>query len=619
MSNNSVPTGYTPKDEIKQRVSIFDLVSETVTLKKSGKNYKGFCPFHKNTNSEALAIFPETQTWSCFGSCGENGDIFSWIMKRDSLDFPAALQKLAQQANLSPIGHSTPVATKKTAELAYDYNRSPDVIYPYRDETGREVAQICRQDFANDKAIRARYHNGKNWVWERPDNMPLYHLPELMQADHDLWVHLAEGEKNTDSLIRNGFISTTNAFGAGSWDNRNNIHFTGRKIAIYQDNDTAGQNRVNSLALALYDVAQEVKIVTPESIRISNIPKGDITNAFELGITPTELETIIEGLPPYHPPDHILHRAKLWDVDDLMSTVFPARKWRIADLLPDGLILLAGKQKVGKSWFVLQLLLALSQGRPFLGYQVEATKCLYLGLEDGTNRLQDRLLRLNYQPGKRGSLLIKFEWPNLVGENGLDELEQSIIDHQLGAIVIDTFTRACLGVDQLKIDHVAPVLSRIQTVAMEHQVSIIITDHLKKPNGAARDSLYDVYGSIAKTMLADVIWGLSRDKDDLGQFTVEGRDIPQEFDFAVKFDRPNVTWQLLGEYSKVVMGEPEKKVLQALLDLGGRSYTDEIAEHLGEKSKGYVSTALSKLLGKGRVKKPPKEGKIQPYEVIEIE
>lgn len=603
------------KDEIKRRLNIVDVIGATVTLRKTGKDYQGFCPFHNNTKTEALAVFPETQSWHCFGECKTGGDIFDFVMLRDKLDFNQAIAQLAAQAGVNSNGHQPAPKTKRTNQPQYDFGRHPDIIYSYRDETGREVAQVCRQNLpAGGKAIRPRFHNGKEWVWSKPENMPLYRLPELIKADPALWVHLTEGEKNADTLAQLGLIATTNAFGAGVWDNRYNGYFAGRKVAVYQDNDAAGQNRVAALALALYDVAQMVKIITPQSLGIVDVNKGDVTNAFELGrLTIGQLETIIDNLPAYHPPDHILWKNRLWSIDDLMQTTFPARNWLIANLLPDGLTLLAGKQKTGKSWFVLQLLLAISQGQPFLGRPTTATRCLYLGLEDGPGRFQDRVNRLDYRPGAN-NLLVKFTWPNFVSENGLDDLEQVIEENGIGLIVTDTFTRACLGADQLKIDQVAPILARLQELAMNYRISVILTDHLKKPNGV-RDSLYDVYGSIAKTMLADVIWNLSRDKDDMGQFLVEGRDIPQEFDFALKFDREKTIWQMLGEYDKVVLGEPEKKVLEALAQLGGKSHTQQLAENMGA-SKGYVNSALSKLLDKERVKQLPKEGKIQPYELI---
>lgn len=92
----------TAVDEIKSRIHIEDLVNEipSVKLRKSGKNYTGFCPFHENKRTPAFVVFPDSGTWRCFGQCNEGGDIFKFIMKREGCDFPQALKSLAAKAGV---------------------------------------------------------------------------------------------------------------------------------------------------------------------------------------------------------------------------------------------------------------------------------------------------------------------------------------------------------------------------------------------------------------------------------------------------------------------------------------------------------------------------------------
>jgi len=87
-------------DEINARIDIVDLVSETVQLRRSGKSYTGFCPFHTNTRTPAFVVFPETGTWHCFGQCNEGGDIFGFVMKREGWDFSDTLRYLAEKAGI---------------------------------------------------------------------------------------------------------------------------------------------------------------------------------------------------------------------------------------------------------------------------------------------------------------------------------------------------------------------------------------------------------------------------------------------------------------------------------------------------------------------------------------
>ncbi|MFU8770887.1 MAG: DNA primase [Anaerolineales bacterium] len=87
-------------DEIKSRIDIVELISESVQLRRTGKNYTGFCPFHSNTRTPAFVVFPETGTWRCFGQCNDGGDIFGFVMKKEGWDFSEALRRLAERAGV---------------------------------------------------------------------------------------------------------------------------------------------------------------------------------------------------------------------------------------------------------------------------------------------------------------------------------------------------------------------------------------------------------------------------------------------------------------------------------------------------------------------------------------
>lgn len=86
-------------DDIKDKIDIVDLVSSYVTLQKSGRSFKALCPFHSE-KTPSFFVFPEKGTWHCFGSCGIGGDIFSFVMKKEGLDFGAALKLLADRAGV---------------------------------------------------------------------------------------------------------------------------------------------------------------------------------------------------------------------------------------------------------------------------------------------------------------------------------------------------------------------------------------------------------------------------------------------------------------------------------------------------------------------------------------
>ena len=118
-------------DEIKNQIDIVDLISETVQLRRSGKNYTGFCPFHSNTRTPAFVVFPETGTWRCFGQCNEGGDIFGFVMKKEGWDFSEALSTLAERAGveLKPL---TPVEQEAIEEHENLRNLLEDAVTFFR-------------------------------------------------------------------------------------------------------------------------------------------------------------------------------------------------------------------------------------------------------------------------------------------------------------------------------------------------------------------------------------------------------------------------------------------------------------------------------------------------------
>jgi len=194
-------------DDIKAKIDLVELVEETVALKKSGHTYMGLCPFHKNTDTPALVIWPESQTWKCFGSCDTGGSIFDWVMRRDNLDFKAALEILARRAGME---------TRPSPEAAEQYQQQRSVadlltfaadFYYHQLWADSEASRLALETRArrgfNDETLHAirwgfsRSDDGllKAIAADRPELLPLARRYGLVRADGRDFTANADGDK----------------------------------------------------------------------------------------------------------------------------------------------------------------------------------------------------------------------------------------------------------------------------------------------------------------------------------------------------------------------------------------------------------------------------------------
>ncbi len=115
-------------DEVKQKTDIVEVISQYTTLKKAGRNLTALCPFHSEKNP-SFFVYPERQSWHCFGACNTGGDVFAFIMKKEGLEFGETLRFLADKAGVILPARTEPGVKKEEKEELYRANDAAALYY----------------------------------------------------------------------------------------------------------------------------------------------------------------------------------------------------------------------------------------------------------------------------------------------------------------------------------------------------------------------------------------------------------------------------------------------------------------------------------------------------------
>jgi DNA primase len=116
-------------NQIRERIDIVSYLSELITVKKAGRNFKANCPFH-NEKTPSFMISPERQVWHCFG-CGKGGDIYTFLMEYERIEFPEALRVLAKRAGVELSRSPGETQTTSRKEVIYKINALAAEFYHY--------------------------------------------------------------------------------------------------------------------------------------------------------------------------------------------------------------------------------------------------------------------------------------------------------------------------------------------------------------------------------------------------------------------------------------------------------------------------------------------------------
>lgn len=297
--------------------------------------------------------------------------------------------------------------------------------------------------------------------------------------------------------------------------------------------------------------------------------------------------------------------VRISTASELQKKTFPELRWIVPGRVTEGLVLLAGKPKAGKSWLALDIAVAVASGGKFLGRDCQQGDVLGLFLEDTDRRLQRRLTSmLGYSkelwPER---LAYTTEWPRL-SEGGSDLILQWIKSKKEPRLVIvDILAKVRdhgkrQGDAQYAADYEA--LTELQRIAGETGVTILVLHHQRK--ATAEDIMDTVSGTLGLNGAADTILVLA--KDAASQFWCgRGRDI-EEFSEAIQFEK--FRWQPLGQHVADITTAERGRIMQVLVKAGGSIALAEIAKALPQMKYENVKNRLSDMAKDGVVERVAK-------------
>jgi len=290
---------------------------------------------------------------------------------------------------------------------------------------------------------------------------------------------------------------------------------------------------------------------------------------------------------------------------DLVARQFAEPKWAVPQIVAEGLTLLAGKPKTGKSWAALDFAVAVAGGYDALGnVSCQQGDVLLLALEDNDRRLNQRLKAVLQGQPAPATLEIATQWRR-ADAGGLDDLHRWLTAHPRARLVVIDTLQMIRGQrsksEGVYADDYAAV-GGLKLLADKSGVGFLVVHHLRKET--AGDPLESVSGTAGITGSADTILVLKREpKDSLGLLYVRGRDVP-ETEIPMQFDENTGKWLRLIGADDFRRSKERNAIIRALIDLGEPMTPAEIADAIGKtRGKSGVRMMLSRMHKAGDVVK----------------
>lgn len=294
--------------------------------------------------------------------------------------------------------------------------------------------------------------------------------------------------------------------------------------------------------------------------------------------------------------------VQAWSARELSEMELPPIRHVVEGLLPMGMGVLVAKPKLGKSWMVLDLCLAVAQGEPFLGFPTRQHGTLYLALEDGKSRMQTRLRRLLEGRPAPANMHVMFQAQRL-GEGLLETLGEYLdANPDIHLVCIDTLSKIKPKAKPFENAYDADYdyMGRLKAFADSRGICVLLVHHTRKSKNP-EDSFDNINGSTGILGAADFTIVLDKQSrmDDEAGFLLTGRDIEQ-CERVIRFDQARCRWVMQGTAAQLAAqrrvaeyeAEPIVKTLRVLLQQGDGTWSG-YSKNLMEMGQRYAHTELA--------------------------
>jgi RecA-family ATPase len=293
----------------------------------------------------------------------------------------------------------------------------------------------------------------------------------------------------------------------------------------------------------------------------------------------------------------------IFSAKDLFTMNIPKTHWIVNELLPEGLILLCGKPKIGKSWFILNLAITVANGlKLFSNFNSNKCDVLYLAMEDSLSRLKERidLICKNNNISIPDNLHLNIN-SKTINNGGMSDLAEFLEANQNTKLVIIDTLQKFKGVtknnkNQYEADY--EVMSRLKKMSDHFKIAFVFIHHTRK--GLSEDIFDTASGTTGLTGAVDqtIILQKERNKKDL-IMSITGRDVGEQ-EIAIRFD--NYKWLYLGKADEYKVSKERQEILDLLKSSQFPLSPKEISDSLN-KGSGAIRVLLLKMTNSNQISK----------------